>query len=283
MWTERPGQLSANMAAGFINLSGGSLSIYAVSPDATDDFRSAKLLGPRQKPVTPDEVWETTLGLIQKRIAELKDLGRFKADPQNCAFCEYSGVCKVQDPRYKDRINAQSSAAAGNPDDDDDTATNAAAAAATSDLLFIANGRNNYSSGSSSSSSGNQSDDAPILVAASEEAEVEEEEEEDSKVVAEYTSDIPLVLQLVTALIHEAGASAAEPNVVESAVHHGLHELLPLLFQAGAQFQPEGMLCLHLLLRDTSLCDARIAATLRRLRPDVEGSVERRLNGAGLS
>ena len=122
MWTERPGQLSANMAAGFINLSGGSLSIYAVSPDATDDFRGAKLLGPRQKPVTPDEVWETTLGLIQKRIAELKDLGRFKADPQNCAFCEYSGVCKVQDPRYKDRINAQSSAAAGNPDDDDDTA-----------------------------------------------------------------------------------------------------------------------------------------------------------------
>jgi hypothetical protein len=76
----------------------------------------------------------------------------------------------------------------------------------------------------------------------------------------------------VLRLIHEAGASAALPNVPELAVVSGLHELLPRLLAAGAVFRSGtgAVPCLPMLFLNGSVPVPRIALTLAAL---VHGGV----------
>lgn len=78
---------------------------------------------------------------------------------------------------------------------------------------------------------------------------------------------------LVRRLMHEAGASAALPNVAELAVVGGLYEVLPRLLSGGAVFRTgaRALPCLPMLFLNDAVPMERVMLTLERL---IKGGVQ---------
>ncbi len=95
------------MTAGYLNLTEGKPTFVAIGETAKNDLISKGLLSKRNKPASLVDAFAAVERRWASRLREIKSTQTFVADPSDCSTCSFAGVCRRDDPRYRERIARQ--------------------------------------------------------------------------------------------------------------------------------------------------------------------------------
>jgi hypothetical protein len=105
------------VAVGYFNLSEGKPSFVALGESAKKDLLAGGIISKRSKPLSLDETIAAVRERWTGRLDAIAAASAFQADPSDCTMCSYAGVCRKDDPRYRDRIAQQKVARPDRADD----------------------------------------------------------------------------------------------------------------------------------------------------------------------
>jgi hypothetical protein len=94
-------------AVSYLNLSEGQQSIAAVTAELKPQITAAGLISSAAKPADLEAAFASVKTRWTARLGEIEQSARFMADPSDCQFCEFTNICRKNDPRERDRIRAQ--------------------------------------------------------------------------------------------------------------------------------------------------------------------------------
>jgi ATP-dependent exoDNAse (exonuclease V) beta subunit len=101
-----------NIAAIYFNLRDGKPTVAAVGADIKPLLQSCGIIGRNTRPEDMEEAVQAVRSRWLERLDSIRDSKRFEADPSDCDYCPFDGVCRKDDPRYRDAIAAQVKAGA---------------------------------------------------------------------------------------------------------------------------------------------------------------------------
>lgn len=99
-----------NIAAIYFNLREGKPTVAAVGAALKPLLQSSGIIGRNARPDDMDETIQAVHNLWSSRLDSIRDSQRFEADPSDCDYCPFDGICRKDDPRYRDVIAAQAKA-----------------------------------------------------------------------------------------------------------------------------------------------------------------------------
>ncbi len=99
-----------NIAAVYFNLREGKPTVAAVGSSVKPLLQSSGIIGRNARPDDMEEVVQSVRGRWSARLESIRKNQRFEADPSDCDYCPFDGVCRKDDPRYRDAIAAQAKA-----------------------------------------------------------------------------------------------------------------------------------------------------------------------------
>jgi hypothetical protein len=94
-------------AVGYFNLSDGKASFVALGDAAKENMQTGGLLSKRSKPLNLPDTIKAVEKRWGERLTKINSTNSFAADPSDCAMCSYAGVCRKDDPRFRDQISQQ--------------------------------------------------------------------------------------------------------------------------------------------------------------------------------
>ena len=100
----------SNLAAVYFNLRDGKPSFAAVGSNVKPLLQSLGLLHKSARPDDMEEVLDAVTARWTERLETIAGSSRFSADPSNCDYCPYDGICRKDDPRFRAAIQAQARA-----------------------------------------------------------------------------------------------------------------------------------------------------------------------------
>jgi hypothetical protein len=96
-----------NIAAVYFNLREGKPTFAAVGSNIKPLLQSLELLGKSARPDDMEQVINTVKKRWVERLETIDASSRFSADPSDCEYCPYDGVCRKDDPRFHNAIKGQ--------------------------------------------------------------------------------------------------------------------------------------------------------------------------------
>lgn len=96
-----------NMAAIYFNLRDGKPTVAAVGEAIKPLLQSSGIIGRSARPDDMEETVRAVRNQWSTRLDSIQTSQRFEADPSDCDYCPFDGICRKDDPRYKDAIAAQ--------------------------------------------------------------------------------------------------------------------------------------------------------------------------------
>ena len=103
---------SENIATVYFNLKEGKATFAAVGSNIKPLLQASGLLPRNMKPLELVETITAVESRWTSRLKALQETKRFEADPSDCGFCKFAGICRKEDPRYRDHISGQAKAGA---------------------------------------------------------------------------------------------------------------------------------------------------------------------------
>ncbi len=94
-------------ATAYYSLTNGKASYVSFGENAKRYFLDAKLISSRSRASNLEGALEAVTSRWENRLKHIDETEHFSADPSICTFCNYSGICRKDDPRYRTRINQQ--------------------------------------------------------------------------------------------------------------------------------------------------------------------------------
>lgn len=91
----------------YYSLSAGKPSFVGVGKDAKDHLAKFHLISSYSKFSDLGGALNAVRERWHARLSTIAKTSSFAADPSDCGFCSYQGICRKNDPRYKDRIAQQ--------------------------------------------------------------------------------------------------------------------------------------------------------------------------------
>jgi ATP-dependent helicase/DNAse subunit B len=96
-----------NMAAIYFNLRDGKPTVAAVGEAIKPLLQSSGIIARSARPDDMEETVRAVRNQWSTRLDSIQTSQRFEADPSDCDYCPFDGICRKDDPRYKDAIAAQ--------------------------------------------------------------------------------------------------------------------------------------------------------------------------------
>jgi hypothetical protein len=96
-----------NMAAIYFNLRDGKPTVAAVGEAVKPLLQSSGIIGRNARADDLEEAVRAVRNQWSSRLDSIRASQRFEADPSDCDYCPFDGICRKDDPRYKDAIAAQ--------------------------------------------------------------------------------------------------------------------------------------------------------------------------------
>ena len=105
-WQASSGESVANLVTGYWNILKGSWQHHGIGSQAANHAKTLKLCSSRFQSL--EELIDNFLHLWSQREQSILDQQQFQADPGQCALCDYTDICRKEDPIHKDRLATQS-------------------------------------------------------------------------------------------------------------------------------------------------------------------------------
>jgi RecB family exonuclease len=99
-----------NSAVAYYSLSAGRPSYVAIGRNVKDRLSDHQLISSSTRFADMDVAVEAVKSRWNNRLNVISETTSFVADPSDCGFCQYAGVCRKNDPRYRSRISHQKTA-----------------------------------------------------------------------------------------------------------------------------------------------------------------------------
>ncbi len=99
-------------ATAYFNLSEGKASFTAMGAGAKTLLTTHDVIAKQARPADLAASIDAVKNRWSGRLDAINTTSRFAADPSDCKFCQFSGVCRKDDPRYRQRIKQQTVAKA---------------------------------------------------------------------------------------------------------------------------------------------------------------------------
>ena len=100
----------ANIATTYYSLQKGEAKFLALGSEIKTLLLDADVVNKSNKNVDLAATIDAVKNRWLSRLNIIKSNARFEADPSDCAYCAYSGICRKDDPRHRDRIKQQATA-----------------------------------------------------------------------------------------------------------------------------------------------------------------------------
>ncbi len=96
-----------DVAVAYYSLSLGKPSFVALGEKTQAHFVDLGLLSSRSRPRRLDQCFEALVTRWSQRLRSISDTKAFAADPSDCSLCSFAGICRKDDPRYREQIKLQ--------------------------------------------------------------------------------------------------------------------------------------------------------------------------------
>jgi RecB family exonuclease len=112
--------------AAYFSLSEGEPQYVSLGAEARNTLINHNMISKQSRASTLEDAFGAVTSRWQQRLEEISKSSHFNADPSDCGFCGFAGICRKDDPRYRDKIAGQRvarppSSAALPPTDVDDS------------------------------------------------------------------------------------------------------------------------------------------------------------------
>ena len=94
-------------AVAYYSFTDGKARYVSIGSNAKAHFLRATVFGPKTKPSDLSSALAAVQSRWQQRLEAIDQTQHFSGDPSDCGYCHFAGICRKEDPRYKDRFNKQ--------------------------------------------------------------------------------------------------------------------------------------------------------------------------------
>ena len=103
----------SHLGAVYFNLRDGKPTFAGVGSNLKPVLQASKLLSKNSRTDLLEDVVDSMQNRWMGRISAIEKTNRFEADPSNCDYCPYDGICRKDDPRFREAIEGQATAGGG--------------------------------------------------------------------------------------------------------------------------------------------------------------------------
>lgn len=97
----------SHLGAVYFNLRDGKPTFAAVGSNLKPVLQASRLLSKNSRTDHLEDVVEAMKNRWMDRINAIEQTNRFEADPSKCEYCPYDGICRKDDPRFRETIEGQ--------------------------------------------------------------------------------------------------------------------------------------------------------------------------------
>jgi PD-(D/E)XK nuclease superfamily len=94
-------------AVAYYSFIDGKARYVSIGAEAKAHFLEAKIIGPKTSSSDLASALAAVQSRWQQRLETIDRTHHFDGDPSDCKYCHFAGICRKDDPRYRDRFTTQ--------------------------------------------------------------------------------------------------------------------------------------------------------------------------------